>query len=174
MTPAKRREFFARLKRANPTPTTELKYTTPFELLVSVILSAQATDTSVNKATAALFKLARTPQAMLALGPRGLKRHIKTIGLFRNKARAVIAMSQQLIAEHGGQVPASREALEKLPGVGRKTANVVLNSAFGKPTKPIGPFFSEGRARRLARARGWDVVEDAGRGWRRDRLGAFP
>jgi len=126
--------FFARLAAAIPAPETELRYQNPYTLLVAVILSAQATDVGVNKATARLFPVADNPQAMLALGEDGLREYIKTIGLFNNKAKAIIAMSRALLAEHGGQVPGDRAALEKLPGVGRKTANVVLNSAFGQPT----------------------------------------
>jgi endonuclease-3 len=127
-------EIFARLQAANPAPTTELEYSTPFELLVAVILSAQATDKSVNLATRVLFKHANTPQAIMRLGVEGLSQYIRTIGLFNTKARNVIAMCQQLIEQHGGEVPQSREALESLPGVGRKTANVILNTAFGQPT----------------------------------------
>jgi endonuclease-3 len=134
MNPAKRQELYARLKSVNPAPTTELDYGTPFELLVSVVLSAQATDVSVNKATEKLFPVANTPQALAKLGERGLKPFIKTIGLFNTKAKNLIALSRQLIEHHGGEVPRSREALEALPGVGRKTANVVLNTAFGEPT----------------------------------------
>jgi len=126
--------FFARLAAAIPAPGTELRYQNPYTLLVAVILSAQATDVGVNKATARLFPVADNPEAMLALGEDGLREHIKTIGLFNNKAKAIIAMSRALVAEHGGAVPGDRAALEKLPGVGRKTANVVLNSAFGQPT----------------------------------------
>jgi len=134
MTPAQRRKLFERLKSANPNPTTELKYRTPFQLLVAVILSAQATDKSVNKATEALFEAAPNAHAMLALGLAGLKRHIKSIGLFNSKAQNIIATCKILAAEHAGKVPRSREALEALPGVGRKTANVILNTAFGEPT----------------------------------------
>lgn len=134
MNAAKRREIFERLKRANPSPTTELKYTTPFELMVSVILSAQATDKSVNKATAELFKVANTPQAILDLGLAGLKRYIKTIGLYNTKAANIRKTCRLLIEKHGGRVPATRAELEALPGVGRKTANVILNTAFGHPT----------------------------------------
>jgi len=132
--PQKRGEIFARLARANPKPTTELAYRTPYELLVSVILSAQATDRSVNLATAELFKVADTPQKMLALGPDSLIPYIRTIGLYRNKARHILEASRLLVERHGGEVPATREALEQLPGVGRKTANVVLNTAFGHDT----------------------------------------
>ena len=134
MNPQKRGEIFARLARANPKPTTELAYRTPYELLVSVILSAQATDRSVNLATAELFKVADTPQKMLALGRDGLIPYIRTIGLYRNKARHILEASRLLVERHGGEVPATREALEQLPGVGRKTANVVLNTAFGHDT----------------------------------------
>ena len=132
--PAKRRAFFERLRRANPSPTTELQYRTPFELLVAVILSAQSTDKGVNKATALLFPVANTPAAMLELGLRGLKRYIKTIGLYHTKAANLIKTSRLLIERHDGHVPATREALEALPGVGRKTANVILNTAFGHAT----------------------------------------
>jgi endonuclease-3 len=134
MNPAKRREIYARLARENPAPTTELHFGSTFELLVAVILSAQATDVSVNKATAELFKVARTPQAMIELGERRLKAYIKTIGLFNTKAANIIKMARILIEQHGGEVPRERAALEALPGVGRKTANVVLNTAFGEPT----------------------------------------
>ena len=134
MTPANRHELFERLKSANPAPATELHYTTPFELLVAVILSAQSTDKGVNKATARLFPLANTPAAILKLGLRGLKRHIKTIGLFNTKAANIIKTCRILVEQHAGQVPDTRAGLEALPGVGRKTANVVLNTAFGQPT----------------------------------------
>lgn len=129
--------IFERLRAANPEPTTELGYSTPFELLVAVILSAQATDKSVNKATASLFAIARTPEAMLELGEDGLKGHIRTIGLFNTKAKNILESCRILLAKHGGQVPASREDLERLPGVGRKTANVILNTAFGQPTMAV-------------------------------------
>ncbi|MEW6332283.1 MAG: endonuclease III [Pseudomonadota bacterium] len=134
MTPSQRAEIFRRLKKANPRPTTELNYRTPFELLVSVILSAQATDKSVNKATAELFKVARTPRQILGLGLRGLKRYIRTIGLYNTKAANILKTCRLLIEKHHGHVPATREELEALPGVGRKTANVILNTAFGQPT----------------------------------------
>jgi endonuclease-3 len=127
-------ELFRRLQELNPHPTTELDYSTPFELLIAVILSAQATDVGVNKATRRLFPVANTPQAMLDLGEDELKRYISTIGLFNAKAKNVIATCHILVEQHGGEVPHSREALEALPGVGRKTANVVLNTAFGEPT----------------------------------------
>ncbi|MCC4309396.1 endonuclease III [Alcanivorax marinus] len=130
----KRTEIFRRLRDQRPAPTTELNYDTPFELLVAVVLSAQATDVGVNKATARLFPVANTPAAIRALGVDGLKEYIKTIGLFNSKANNVIKLCDQLIEKHDGQVPRSRAALEALPGVGRKTANVVLNTAFGEPT----------------------------------------
>ena len=134
MNPAKRAEIFSRLRAANPSPTTELTYRTPFELLVSVVLSAQATDKSVNLATDKLFPVARTPQAMLALGEAGLTPYIQRIGLYRGKAKNIIATSRMLLEQFGGEVPRGREELESLPGVGRKTANVILNTAFGEPT----------------------------------------
>lgn len=130
----KRIRIFSRLRHENPHPTTELEYTTPFELLVAVLLSAQATDRSVNLATRKLFAVARTPQALLALGEDGVCEFIRTIGLYRSKARHLIQTCALLIEHHDGQVPTEREALEALPGVGRKTANVVLNTAFGQPT----------------------------------------
>ena len=134
MNDTKRREIFSRLRAANPAPRTELQYRSPFELLIAVILSAQATDKGVNKATPALFRAANTPAAMLALGVRGLTPYIKTIGLFNSKAKNIIATCEALVTRHAGQVPNTRDALEALPGVGRKTANVVLNTAFGQPT----------------------------------------
>ena len=134
MNPQKRQEIFARLRAANAQPRTELIYASPFELLVAVILSAQATDKSVNKATAELFRTANTPAAVLALGVKGLSKYIKSIGLYNAKAKNIIAMSQMLLERHAGEVPTSREALEELPGVGRKTANVILNTAFGQAT----------------------------------------
>jgi endonuclease-3 len=134
MNPEKRAAIFARLKRANPKPATELSYRTPYELLISVVLSAQATDAGVNKATAHLFPVANTPAAMLALGETGLKHYIRTIGLFNTKARNILAAARILVEKHRGEVPRERAALEALPGVGRKTANVVLNTAFGEPT----------------------------------------
>ena len=134
MNPARRHEIYSRLRAANPHPKSELDYRTPYELLVAVVLSAQATDKSVNLATAKLFAAAHTPQAMLALGEQRLCEAIRTIGLYRTKAKNVIALSRLLLERHGGEVPAQREALENLPGVGRKTANVVLNVAFGQPT----------------------------------------
>jgi endonuclease-3 len=134
LTGAEIAEIFARFAKADPDPKTELHYRNPFTLLVAVVLSAQATDAGVNKATPALFKLADTPEKMVALGEEKVRDLIKTIGLYRGKAHNVIALSEKLVAEHGGKVPADRDALEALPGVGRKTANVVLNVAFGKPT----------------------------------------
>lgn len=134
MNAAKRHEIFRRLRSANPKPKSELEHRTPFELLVAVVLSAQATDKSVNVATRELFKHANTPAQILALGPASLERYIKSIGLYRTKAKNIVETCRVLIAEHAGKVPRSREALEKLPGVGRKTANVVLNVAFGEPT----------------------------------------
>jgi endonuclease-3 len=133
----KRQAIFERLRAANPQPTTELEYRTPFELLVAVILSAQATDRSVNKATRPLFAVANTPEAILALGEARLRQYIRTIGLFNSKAKNIIATCQALVDEHDGQVPAQRKALEALPGVGRKTANVVLNTAFDQPTMAV-------------------------------------
>lgn len=127
-------QFYLRLRENNPAPTTELEYASPFQLLIAVILSAQATDVGVNKATARLFPIAPTAERMLALGEEGLSEYIKTIGLYRTKARNVIATCRILVEQHGGEVPQEREALEALPGVGRKTANVVLNTAFGQPT----------------------------------------
>ncbi len=134
MTPKHVKEFFARLQARNPEPKGELEYTNTYTLLVAVALSAQATDTGVNKATRSLFKIVKTPEDMVALGEEGLKQHIKTIGLFNSKAKNVIALSKQLIAEFASQVPSRREDLVKLPGVGQKTANVVLNIAFGQLT----------------------------------------
>jgi endonuclease-3 len=134
MNAEKRYEIFRRLSIAIPEPTTELVHGSTFELLIAVILSAQTTDKGVNLATAKLFPVANTPQAILALGVEGLERYIKTIGLYRSKAKNVMATCRMLVDEHDGQVPNTREALEKLPGVGRKTANVILNTAFGQPT----------------------------------------
>jgi endonuclease III len=134
MNAAKRLEIFDRLAKAMPEPTTELNYSTPFELLIAVVLSAQATDIGVNKATAKLFPVANTPEAILKLGLEGLKTYIKTIGLYNSKGKHIITLCQQLLDNHEGQVPDTREALEKLAGVGRKTANVILNTAFGQHT----------------------------------------
>ena len=135
MNPKKRHEIFSRLRQANPNPTTELEYSTPFELLVAVVLSAQATDKSVNLSTRKLFPA--TPDKILKLNAKGLEDYIKSIGLYRTKAKNVLALSKIILEEHGGEVPADREALERLPGVGRKTANVVLNTAFGQPTVAV-------------------------------------
>lgn len=137
MNPLKRREIFERLRQANPNPTTELAFRTPYELLVAVVLSAQATDKSVNLATAKLFRDCDTPGKMVRLGVAGLEQHIRTIGLYRNKAKNVIELSRLLIENFRGEVPKTREELESLPGVGRKTANVVLNTAFGEPTMAV-------------------------------------
>jgi endonuclease-3 len=134
MTPAAIKTFFQSLSQANPEPQTELVFASVFELLTAVLLSAQATDVSVNKATASLFRVANTPQQMLALGEDGVQAHIRTIGLYRSKARHLLQTCQLLIEHHGGEVPRSLQALQALPGVGRKTANVVLNVAFGEPT----------------------------------------
>ena len=137
MKPADREQMFARLSELNPHPKTELVYHSPFELLVAVILSAQATDISVNKATRTLYAIANTPEKILALGEAKLKQHISSIGLFNTKAANVIATCRMLVEKFGGQVPADRELLESLPGVGRKTANVVLNTAFGQPAMAV-------------------------------------
>jgi endonuclease-3 len=145
--------ILSRLRELNPQPTTELEYRTPFELLVAVVLSAQATDVGVNKATRRLFPLANTPSAMLALGEDELRRQISSIGLFNAKAKNVMALSRQLLALHGGEVPRERAALEALPGVGRKTANVVLNTAFGEPTIAVDTHIFR-VARRLGLSKG--------------------
>ncbi|MDO9438042.1 endonuclease III [Hydrogenophaga sp.] len=137
MTPSQIEAFFATLKAANPTPQTELEYTSVFELLTAVLLSAQATDVGVNKATRKLYPVANTPQAILDLGLEGLEGYIKTIGLYRSKAKHLMQTCRMLVEQHGGEVPGTREALEALPGVGRKTANVVLNVAFGEPTMAV-------------------------------------
>jgi endonuclease-3 len=161
MTPASVRRFYAALRALEPGPRTELHYHTPYQLLVAVVLSAQATDKSVNAATAALFRVAPTPQAMLALGLADLKRHIRTIGLFNTKAANVLALSRLLLERHGGEVPAERAALEALPGVGRKTANVVLNAAFGQPTIAVDThLFRLGNRTGLAPGRTPREVED--------------
>jgi len=137
MNPQKRREIFERLRAANPHPKSELAYRTPYELLVAVVLSAQATDKSVNLATARLYPVANTPEKIVALGEARLMEYIKTIGLFRNKAKNILSLSGIILEKHGGEVPQTREALESLPGVGRKTANVVLNVAFHQPTMAV-------------------------------------
>ncbi|HQZ63050.1 MAG: endonuclease III [Xanthomonadales bacterium] len=154
-------EMFTRLREFNPQPTTELDYTTPFELLVAVILSAQATDVGVNKATRRLYPVANTPQAILDLGEEGLKRHIASIGLFNAKAKNVIATCRILVDQHGGEVPREREALEALPGVGRKTANVILNTAFGEPTIAVDThIFRVANRTGLAKGKNVREVED--------------
>jgi endonuclease-3 len=158
MNARQRRAIFTRLRDANPQPTTELVHATPFELLVAVILSAQATDKGVNKATPALFRAAPSPAAMLALGEAGLKQHIKTIGLYNTKARNILATSRILVEQHGGAVPREREALEALPGVGRKTANVILNTAFGEPTIAVDTHIFR-LANRTGLAPGRNVLE---------------
>ena len=161
MNPAKRIAIYTLLRTANPAPTTELRYSNAFELLVAVVLSAQATDVGVNKATARLYPVANTPEKILALGESGLREYIKTIGLYQTKAKNVIGLCQQLLALHGGEVPRTREALEALPGVGRKTANVVLNTAFGEPTIAVDTHIFR-VANRTGLAPGKDVrkVED--------------
>ena len=161
MSPQERHEIFARLRAANPKPTTELEYGSPFELLVSVVLSAQATDKSVNLATSELFRAAKTPQAILKLGRRGLERYIKRIGLYRTKAKNLLATCKLLLAHHGGVVPQTREELESLPGVGRKTANVILNTAFGQATIAVDThIFRVSNRTGLAPGRNVREVED--------------
>ena len=157
MNPSKRVAIFSRLRAANPEPQGELVYRTPFELLVAVVLSAQATDKSVNLATRELYKVANTPARLLALGNAGLENHIKRIGLYRTKAKNILATCKLLLERHGGEVPATREALEQLPGVGRKTANVVLNIAFGQPTIAVDTHIFR-VANRTGLAPGKDVV----------------
>ena len=160
MNDSKRREIFTRLRDANPEPTTELHYNSPFELLVAVVLSAQATDVGVNKATDKLYPVANTPQAILALGEDGLREYIKTIGLFNTKAKNVIGLCRRLIELHHGEVPQRREQLEALPGVGRKTANVVLNTAFGQPTIAVDThIFRVANRTRIAKGKNVDEVE---------------
>ena len=158
MNAAKRREIFARLAALNPHPTTELEYATPFQLLVAVVLSAQSTDKGVNKATRTLFRDAPTPQAMAALGAERLQPYLASLGLFRNKAKNVAALAAILVGEHDGEVPRQREALERLPGVGRKTANVVLNTAFGEPVIAVDTHIFR-VANRTGLAPGKDVIE---------------
>ena len=158
MNKAKRIEIFSRLREDNPHPTTELNFTNPFELLIAVILSAQATDKGVNKATALLYPAANTPEAIYALGEAGLKEYIKTIGLYNSKGKNIIKTCRMLIELHGSQVPDNRESLEALPGVGRKTANVVLNTAFGHPTMAVDThIFRVSNRTRIAH--GKDVIE---------------
>jgi endonuclease III len=158
MNPAKRQAIFERLRAANPSPKTELEYTTPFELLIAVLLSAQATDVGVNKATRKLYPVANTPQEILDLGLDGLKEYINTIGLYPTKAKNVIATCQILVDRHGGEVPRTREELEELPGVGRKTANVVLNTAFGELAMAVDTHIFR-VSNRTKIAPGKDVVE---------------
>ena len=155
-----RTEIFTRLREHNLNPQTELEYTTPFELLIAVLLSAQATDVSVNKATRKLYPVANTPEAILALGEEGLKTYIKTIGLFNSKAKNVIKLCQILIEQHNSEVPQTREELEALPGVGRKTANVVLNTAFGQPTIAVDThIFRVSNRTKIAPGKDVDEVE---------------
>jgi endonuclease III len=161
MNAQKRQEIFKRLREQNPTPTTELEYTTPFELLIAVLLSAQATDVGVNKATRKLYPVANTPAAILALDVDGLIPFIQTIGLFRTKAKNVIATCRILIDQHDGEIPQTREALEALPGVGRKTANVVLNTAFGHPTIAVDThIFRVSNRTGIAPGKNVDIVEE--------------
>ncbi|ARS53259.1 endonuclease III [Kushneria konosiri] len=156
----KRREIFRRLQEANPEPTTELAWSSPFELLVAVALSAQSTDVGVNKATARLFPIANTPQAVVDLGVEGVKEIIKTLGLYNNKAKNLVAMCELLIRDHGGEVPRTRAGLEALPGVGRKTANVILNTAFGEPTIAVDThIFRVSNRTHLAPGKNVDQVE---------------
>ncbi|MBC3863687.1 endonuclease III [Undibacterium jejuense] len=160
MNAEKRRAIFTRLQQENPHPTTELEYTTPFELLIAVLLSAQATDVSVNKATRLLYPVANTPASIYALGVDGLIPYIQTIGLFRTKAKNVIETCRLLMTEHGGEVPQDRESLEALPGVGRKTANVVLNTAFGVPTIAVDThIFRVSNRTGIAPGKNVDIVE---------------
>ena len=158
MNPAKRREIFLRLQAANPHPTTELEYKTPFELLVAVLLSAQATDVSVNAATRHLFPVANTPEKILALGEERLREYIQRIGLYKTKAKHVMQTCRLLVERHGGTVPQTREELEALPGVGRKTANVILNTAFGQPTIAVDTHIFR-VSNRIGIAPGKDVLE---------------
>ena len=161
MNPQKRRAIFERLAAGNPHPASELEYRTPFELLVAVVLSAQATDKGVNKATAKLFPIANTPSAMVRLGADGLIPYVQSIGLFRNKAKNIAALSAILLSEHAGEVPPDREALERLPGVGRKTANVVLNVAFRQPTIAVDThIFRVANRTKLAPGKTPEEVED--------------
>jgi len=158
MNSEKRREIFTRFRAANPHPASELRYATPFELLISVILSAQATDKSVNLATQKLYQVANTPQQMLALGQEQLERYVQSIGLYRTKAKNIIAACRMLLEEYGGAVPAERDALQRLPGVGRKTANVIMNTAFGQPTIAVDTHIFR-VANRMRIAPGRNVIE---------------
>ena len=160
MNPAKRQEMFERFRAANPSPKTELEYTTPFELLIAVLLSAQATDVGVNKATRKLYPVANTPAKILELGEEELKSYIQTIGLYKTKAKNVIATCKILLEQHGGEVPRERASLEALPGVGRKTANVVMNTAFGEPTMAVDThIFRVSNRTGLAPGKNVDIVE---------------
>ncbi|MEO5935336.1 MAG: endonuclease III [Duganella sp.] len=160
MNPAKRQEMFERFRAANPSPKTELEYTTPFELLIAVLLSAQATDVGVNKATRKLYPVANTPAKILELGEEELKAYIQTIGLYKTKAKNVIATCKILLEQYGGGVPRDRESLEALPGVGRKTANVVMNTAFGEPTMAVDThIFRVSNRTGLAPGKNVDIVE---------------
>ncbi|HEU4843543.1 MAG TPA: endonuclease III [Burkholderiaceae bacterium] len=160
MNAAKRYEMFTRFRAANPTPVTELEYSTPFELLIAVLLSAQATDVGVNKATRKLYPVANTPAKILALGEEELKSYIQTIGLYKTKAKNVIATCKILLDQHGGEVPRDRASLEALPGVGRKTANVVMNTAFGEPTMAVDThIFRVANRTGLAPGKNVDIVE---------------
>lgn len=160
MNPAKRQEMFERFRAANPSPKTELEYTTPFELLIAVLLSAQATDVGVNKATRKLYPVANTPAKILELGEEELKSYIQTIGLYKTKAKNVIATCKILLEQHGGEVPNDRESLEALPGVGRKTANVVMNTAFGELTMAVDThIFRVSNRTGLAPGKNVDIVE---------------
>ncbi|HJV02380.1 MAG TPA: endonuclease III [Burkholderiaceae bacterium] len=160
MNAAKRYEMFTRFRAANPKPVTELEYTTPFELLIAVLLSAQATDVGVNKATRKLYPVANTPAKILALGEEELKSYIQTIGLYKTKAKNVIATCKILLEQHGGEVPRDRASLEALPGVGRKTANVVMNTAFGEPTMAVDThIFRVANRTGLAPGKNVDIVE---------------
>ena len=162
MNPQKRRRIFERLRAANPDPKSELDHRTPFELLVAVVLSAQATDKGVNKATARLFPVANTPAAFVKLGVEGLIPYVNSIGLFNTKAKNLVTLSRMLVEQHGGEVPRDRAALEKLPGVGRKTANVVLNVAFGEPTIAVDThIFRVANRTRLAPGKDPEAVEQA-------------
>jgi len=161
VTPDKIHRIFTLLRAANPAPRSELAYASPFELLVSVVLSAQATDKSVNLATPGLFEVANNPEAMLKLGRRGLERHVRRIGLYRTKAKNILATCKLLLERHGGEVPRTREQLQALPGVGRKTANVILNTAFGEPTIAVDThIFRVANRTRIAPGRDVRAVED--------------
>jgi endonuclease-3 len=162
MTPARRRAIFRRLQQANPRPTTELEHSTPFELLAAVMLSAHTTDKSVNTATRKLFPVANTPQAIVALGEEDVKPYLKTVGLYNAKSKNLVELSRRIVEEHGGEVPSDREKLEHLPGVGRKTANVILNMVFGEPTIAVDThIFRVANRTGLAPGKNPRIVEDA-------------